>query len=866
MASQEGHANVVKILLECGASCDKQDKDGRTALHVASQEGHANVVKILLERGSDFYKRDEDGHIALYYAVKRAYVEVVKELVGFLHSEEKQNIQQKSLLDSIFLSFDKDGCSLLHLACQSVSSDIFDAVIPFYEDVGLGQNFYFRTPLEMALEKDFVYAVDELLRRGADIYVGETLETAFLWAIQCRSVQCLPLFLNRNVDIFKGVDSTFLILDKFADTKSQYCIHMTYTVLMCAILTKDIDVVKALLSDVESIDSCINLRPGGLHGVLYVAIDSQNRDIIDYLLSRGMTISVDDIDLLWHGLKSTSFDIQKILWEKFWPILEDHHKKKLLLKAFKEKDGAVRNFFCCYPVAPKDKPLWGHLIHVLIKERHMLGLKLLLQFPDKWVDVFEDNAENEINPLRYMAWLAFNEYFSGAEHELCPTGIDLRLYFFEKGIFPPPYHPEDMRSFLSFWLKKILEQEKKDFSYDEFLFVLYLGSIEIYKENAQDVEKMKDSEEEEARQRRHARIDVFKNRHIGSMVICYDILMNWNLRNLKYLSYDQRKIKVREFRENLSYVQQNNAVIQFWIEAFFLKQEGDDILTLYGHLEASDKNEVLTIMKAVFQTCLREKLSPPDIFIEVYGRLGGDLLSSSYVFNGANRSFLKEHHALVFSILLSHGFSSKDMAYLGMPLTLEERVLLQWPILPLLLEFRDIYKPCCNSYCQSGFYEPERGFAYLWRIHNRIPLMFRHSERCFFCLYDSLYLSDKSPRKNPQRLYYCPFDLDKTNAFDSLKAVALHLGLPQLNKNVDTSQGCLTYCSHMKAREFQRGIPILAVLCGDAYMKSHFRPVLKWPKKQTLVMKRRSPMIESAVSRAFKKMYLFSSAVSFQSA
>ena len=211
VASQEGHANVVKILLECGSSCDKQDKDGRTALHVASQEGHANVVKILLERGSDFYKRDECGYTALYHAVKYFHAEVVRELVGFIVSLEKENVQQKtfwdgfkkwmglgfflgqqndshkplldfqkSLLDSIFLSFDKDGCIRFCIfACQSVDSDIFDMIIPFYEDVDLKNANSFWTPLEIALEKNFVYGVKELLRRGEDRYTVERNSKGF---------------------------------------------------------------------------------------------------------------------------------------------------------------------------------------------------------------------------------------------------------------------------------------------------------------------------------------------------------------------------------------------------------------------------------------------------------------------------------------------------------------------------------------------------------------------------------------------------------------------------------------------------------------------------------------------------------------
>ncbi len=41
---QEGHAEVVSILLERGADIKKAANDGRTPLYIASEKGHAEVV------------------------------------------------------------------------------------------------------------------------------------------------------------------------------------------------------------------------------------------------------------------------------------------------------------------------------------------------------------------------------------------------------------------------------------------------------------------------------------------------------------------------------------------------------------------------------------------------------------------------------------------------------------------------------------------------------------------------------------------------------------------------------------------------------------------------------------------------------
>ena len=84
---------------------------------------------------------------------------------------------------------------------------------------------------------------------------------------------------------------------------------------------------------------------------------------------------------------------------------------------------------------------------------------------------------------------------------------------------------------------------------------------------------------------------------------------------LKFCLMVKQCIKCEEFRLGLSQELQDNAVLQFWIESFFFKQDRDYILNLYDNLSDTDKKEVLKIMQAICQTCLRENLSPPDIFI-----------------------------------------------------------------------------------------------------------------------------------------------------------------------------------------------------------------------------------------------------------
>ena len=51
IASEKGHLEIVRLLIESGGSVNQPHKTGATPLHVASQEGHLEIVKLLIESG-----------------------------------------------------------------------------------------------------------------------------------------------------------------------------------------------------------------------------------------------------------------------------------------------------------------------------------------------------------------------------------------------------------------------------------------------------------------------------------------------------------------------------------------------------------------------------------------------------------------------------------------------------------------------------------------------------------------------------------------------------------------------------------------------------------------------------------------------
>lgn len=89
-AVSKGHPNIVKILLDFGASLEIRNGHGQTVLHRAATVGNAIILKELLPKSTNQIDwTDKNGNTALHLAVEDGHEDAVRLL---LSSKANRNI------------------------------------------------------------------------------------------------------------------------------------------------------------------------------------------------------------------------------------------------------------------------------------------------------------------------------------------------------------------------------------------------------------------------------------------------------------------------------------------------------------------------------------------------------------------------------------------------------------------------------------------------------------------------------------------------------------------------------------------------------------------------------------------------------
>ncbi|XP_067887441.1 transient receptor potential cation channel, subfamily N, member 1 isoform X5 [Heterodontus francisci] len=170
LAAAGGHAEVVKVLLEAGASAIDENAEGMNAIHLAAKNGHINVLEALKGTVSFKITSTKTGFTALHVAAHFGQMDFVREILtkvpATMCSETPKTTSEGQLMKD---QASESGYTPLHLAAQSGHENLVRLLLN-YPGVQVDtqtslQNGW--TPLHFAAKSGYLDTVQFLVESGA---------------------------------------------------------------------------------------------------------------------------------------------------------------------------------------------------------------------------------------------------------------------------------------------------------------------------------------------------------------------------------------------------------------------------------------------------------------------------------------------------------------------------------------------------------------------------------------------------------------------------------------------------------------------------------------------------------------------------
>ncbi|CAG2186086.1 unnamed protein product [Mytilus edulis] len=291
VACENGHTAIVnEILRNTDVDKDYQNKNGYSPLYFACQNGHAQIVQNLLIYKANINLCSKLDASPLFIACEKGYLSIVKNLLNYganinrqnntgqvpLHAACYKNHVEvvRMLLDKVNISvniLDNKNISPLYATCQCSKGhfEAMELLLQHNADVNIG-----RQPLIMTCANGNIKMSNHLIEHKADVN-------------SCRSDGVSPLFMACQHRHYE----TVCLLFKFNADPNVHRENCA-SPLMIASQNGDVEIVEKLLKHGCNINRCTS---DGVSS-LYLAAQNGHSNVVSQLIEAGASLDMSDTD------------------------------------------------------------------------------------------------------------------------------------------------------------------------------------------------------------------------------------------------------------------------------------------------------------------------------------------------------------------------------------------------------------------------------------------------------------------------------------------------------------------------------------------------------------------------------------------
>jgi ankyrin repeat protein len=325
-ASERGHSEIIRLLLEKGADINAQGGENGNAIQCAAREGNLEIVQLLLEKGADINAQGGEYDNALQGAVRRGHLEIVQLL---LENGADVNARHKSTADKMD---EKHGNPSHKTSTRGMTALHFSAL---NGNVGMTMSLCFHhanpnaqsetgdTPLHLAIRRSLLGSRSNDYRMNGE-YAVEDLSD-FTDPGSEEFFEVLGQIDESRVRIVDVLLSTVSIDVNIANHNGDCLLHVLPFRKECAS-----EITLKLIEKGAKVSKSNNKRQTCLH----LACKVGNLDVVRILVSRGCSIILQDIyglSPLHYAVEDGSLDVVRYLLEQYpHHALDDRQQRDFL--------------------------------------------------------------------------------------------------------------------------------------------------------------------------------------------------------------------------------------------------------------------------------------------------------------------------------------------------------------------------------------------------------------------------------------------------------------------------------------------------------------------------------------------------------